>query len=288
MSLTRRDALKTAGTLAAGVALAGTTAQGQEKVVKNGKLKQSVCRWCYQRIPLEDFCKSVADLGLNAMDLLQPEEWAVAAKYGLRCSTGFPGKGGGTIPDGLNNPALHDEIYETFKAVIPKAKAANVPNLITFFGNRKGMPDDQAIANCTAVLNRIKPIAEDAGIMVVVELLNSKVDHKDYQGDKTPFGVEVMKRVNSPYVKLLYDIYHMQIMEGDVIRTNRDNQQWIAHYHTGGNPGRHELDQTQELQWATVAKAILDLPYTGYFAHEFIPTRDPITSLREAVVLCDV
>ena len=131
-------------------------------------------------------------------------------------------------------------------------------------------------------------MAEDHGVTVVVELLNSKVDHKDYQGDRTPFGVEVMKRVNSPRVKLLYDIYHMQIMEGDVIRTIRDNQQFIAHYHTGGNPGRHELDATQELQWATIAKAILDLGYTGYFAHEFIPPRDPLTSLREAVTLCDV
>ena len=171
---------------------------------------------------------------------------------------------------------------------LPKAKAMNVPNLITFFGNRKGMPDAQAIDNSVAVLNRLKPMAEDNGVTVVVELLNSKVDHKDYQGDHTPFGVEVMKRVNSPRVKLLYDIYHMQIMEGDVIRTVRDNKEWIAHYHTGGNPGRHELDDTQELQWRSVAKAILDMGYTGFFAHEFIPLRDPLTSLREAVVLCDI
>jgi len=150
------------------------------------------------------------------------------------------------------------------------------------------MPDAQAIDNCVAALNRIKPMAEDAQITVIVELLNSKVDHKDYQGDHTPFGVEVVKRVDSPYVKLLYDIYHMQIMEGDVIRTIRDNKQWLAHFHTGGVPGRHELDDTQELQWRTIAKAIVDSGFTGYYAHEFIPTRDPMTSLREAVVLCDV
>jgi hydroxypyruvate isomerase len=269
-------------------AMNGTTSSAQESSVKNARLKQSVCRWCYQRIPLDDFLKGVAAIGLTAVDLLQPEEWEVAAKYGLRCSTGYPGQGGGTIPDGLNNPALHDQIEATFKGALPKAKAMKVPNLITFFGNRKGMPDTQAIDNCVAVLNRLKPMAEDHGITIVVELLNSKVDHKDYQGDRTPFGVEVMKRVDSPHVRLLYDIYHMQIMEGDVIRTVRENQQWIAHYHTGGNPGRHELDATQELQWATIAKAILDLGYTGYFAHEFIPTRDPMTSLREAVVLCDV
>ena len=286
--ISRRDAIKTAGAVAVGSALKVTGASAQESAVKNGRLKQSVCRWCYQRIPLEDFFKGVKDIGLTAVDLLQPEEWDVAAKYGLRCSNGYPGKGGGTIPDALNNLALHDEIVATFKGVLPKAKAMNVPNLITFFGNRKGMPDEQAIDNCVTGLNRLKGMAEDHGVTVIVELLNSKVDHKDYQGDHTAFGVEVMKRVNSPHVKLLYDIYHMQIMEGDVMRTVRDNKQWIAHYHTGGNPGRHELDDTQELQWRSVAKAILDMGFDGYYAHEFIPTRDPMTSLREAVVLCDV
>jgi len=286
--LSRRDALKSAGALAVGAAVAGSKTSAQESAVKNARLKQSVCRWCYQRIPLEEFFKGVKAIGLNAVDLLQPNEWDVAAKLGIQTSTGYPGEGGGTIPDALNNLALHDQIEAAFKTAFPKAKEMKIPNLITFFGNRKGMPDEQAIDNCVTGLNRIKGMAEDHGVTVVVELLNSKVDHKDYQGDRTPFGVEVMKRVNSPHVKLLYDIYHMQIMEGDVIRTIRDNQQYIAHYHTGGNPGRHELDATQELQWATVAKAILDLGYTGYFAHEFIPTRDPLTSLREAVTLCDV
>ena len=288
MSLTRRDALKSAGAAALGAALAGRTASARQKAVTNGRLKQSVCRWCYQRIPLEEFLASVAAMGLPAVDLLQPEEFEIAARHGLVVSTGYPGKGGGTIPDGLNNASLHDQIYGAFKEGIPRAKAAKVPNLITFFGNRKGMPDEQAIENSAAVLNRIKPIAEDHGVTVVVELLNSKVNHPDYHGDRTAFGVEVMKRVDSPHVKLLYDIYHMQIMEGDIIRTIQDNKQWIAHYHTGGNPGRHELDDTQELQWATIAKAIVDSGYTGYFAHEFIPTRDPMTSLREAVVLCDI
>jgi hydroxypyruvate isomerase len=288
-TLSRRDVIKTAGVLAAGSTLATAgRADARESAVKNGNLKQSVCRWCYQRIPLEDFFKGVAEIGLTAVDLLQPEEWDVAARYGLRCSNGYPGKGGGTIPDALNNLALHDEIVATFKGILPKAKAMNVPNLITFFGNRRGMPDEQAIDNCVAGLNRIKPMAEDHGVTVIVELLNSKVDHKDYQGDHTAFGVEVMKRVDSPRVKLLYDIYHMQIMEGDVMRTVRDNKQYIAHYHTGGNPGRHELDETQELQWRSVAKAIHDMGFDGYMAHEFIPTRDPMTSLREAVVLCDI
>jgi hydroxypyruvate isomerase len=163
-----------------------------------------------------------------------------------------------------------------------------VPNVISFFGNRKGRSDEEGIANCVAALNRVKRVAEDHGVTVCIELLNSKVNHKDYHGDRTPFGVAVVSAVNSPRVKLLYDIYHMQIMEGDVIRTIRDNYTWIAHYHTAGVPGRNELDGTQELQYAAIAKALVDLGFTGYMAQEFIPTRDPITSLREAVTLCDV
>ena len=287
--VSRREALATAGAVALG-SLAGTRASAQSsgKVVKNGRLKQSVCRWCYQRIPLEEFCKGVADMGLGAIDLLQPEEWEIAARYNLTCSTGYPGQGGGTIPDGLNNRDLHDQIVRTFEKAFPLAKKMGVPNLITFFGNRRGMPDGEAIDACVGVLGRIRPMAESYGINVIVELLNSKVDHKDYQGDHTEFGVKVMKGVDSPNIKLLYDIYHMQIMEGDIIRTVQQNKQWIAHYHTGGVPDRHELDQTQELQWATIAKALVDMGYTGYFAHEFIPTRDPMQSLREAVALCDV
>jgi hydroxypyruvate isomerase len=288
-SISRREALSIGGAAAvSAIASARAAAQARGKVVKNGRLKQSVCRWCYRGIPLEDFCRESAAMGLVAIDLLQPEEWATAAKHGLTCSTGYPGKGGGTITDGLNNPALHDEIVRVFAEALPKARAAKVRNLITFFGNRRGMPDAQAVDHCAAALSRIKPIAEDAGVTVVVELLNSKVDHKDYQGDHTAFGVEVMTRVASPRVKLLYDIYHMQIMEGDVIRTVRDNWDHIAHYHTGGVPGRHELDATQELQWAAIASAIVAKNFDGYFAHEFIPTRDPLTSLREAAALCDV
>ena len=286
--MSRRDALKTAGAVAMGSALASTGASAQESAVKNARLKQSVCRWCYQRIPLEDFFKGVAAIGLKAVDLLQPEEWDVAAKYGLQCSTGYPGQGGGTIPDGLNNPALHDQIVKTFTTALPKAKAMNVPNLITFFGNRKGMPDAQAIDNSVAVLNRLKTMAEDNGVTVVVELLNSKVDHKDYQGDHTAFGLEIVKAVASPRVKLLYDAYHMQIMEGDLIRTIREAKDYIAHVHTGGVPGRHELDATQEVNWRAVAEALVSVGYQGFMAHEFVPTRDPLTSLREAVALCDV
>jgi hydroxypyruvate isomerase len=196
--------------------------------------------------------------------------------------------GGGSIPDGLNVRANHDRIVAGLSASIPRAAKLGVPNLISFFGNRRGLSDAEAIAACVAGLNRIKRVAEDHGVTVCVELLNSKVDHADYHGDRTAFGVAVVKEVASPRVRLLYDAYHMQIMEGDVIRTIRQNHEWIAHYHTGGVPGRHELDETQELNWRTVCGAIADTGFQGYVAHEFVPTRDPLESLRQAVALCDV
>ena len=255
-------------------------------VVRNGRLKQSVSRWPYQRIPFPDFCRAVADIGLTAIDLLEEADWAVARQHGLICSMGYAG--GGSIPDGLNVTANHDAIERNFARLVPQAARQQVPNVITFFGNRRGMADREAIDTCVAGLNRVKKIAEDNGVTICVELLNSKVNHKDYQGDHTAFGVEVMKAVDSPRVKLLYDIYHMQIMEGDVIRTVRDNIRYIGHFHTGGVPDRHELDDAQEINWRAVCRAIVDLEFSGYLAHEFVPTRDPITSLREAVALCDV
>jgi hydroxypyruvate isomerase len=196
--------------------------------------------------------------------------------------------GGGSIRDGLNVIANHDSIVKNFERLIPRAAAMKVPNVITFFGNRRGMPDDVAIANCVAGLNRVKKIAEDNGVTICVELLNSKVNHPDYQGDRTPFGVAVVKAVDSPRVKLLYDIYHMQIMEGDLIETIRDFHAYIGHYHTGGVPGRHELDDTQEVNWRPVCRAVVETGFSGYLAHEFVPTRDPLTSLREAIAICDV
>jgi len=255
-------------------------------IVKNGRLKQSVSRWPYNKIPMPEFCRACADMGLTAIDLLEEPEWKVAADHGLICSMGYAG--GGSIRDGLNVKANHDAIVRNFELSIPRAAAVKVPNVITFFGNRRGMADEEAIANCVAGLNRVKKVAEDQGVTICVELLNSKVNHPDYHGDHTAFGLAVVKAVDSPRVKLLYDIYHMQIMEGDVIHTIRDHHQYIAHYHTGGVPGRHELDDTQELNWAAVARAIVNTGFKGYLAHEFVPTRDPLTSLREAIVLCDV
>jgi hydroxypyruvate isomerase len=289
--ISRRQMLAAGSLAAAGSFGAGTvpTAVAFEggRVVRKGRLKQSACRWCYKDIPLPVLAKAAAEMGLTALDLIDEKDWPVLADHGLVCSMGWKTSPGG-IPDGLNDPRNHDAIVSGLVDAMPRAKKAGVPNLIAFFGNRKGISDQDAIKSCVAGLNRVKKAAEDHGITVCVELLNSKVDHKDYQGDHTWFGVEVVRQVESPRVRLLYDIYHMQIMEGDVIRTIRDNQQWIAHYHTGGVPGRHELDDTQELNWSAVARAIRDTGFGGYVAHEFVPTRAPLTSLREAVVLCDV
>lgn len=251
-----------------------------------GRLKQSVCRWCYNKIPLDDFAKVVSEMGLKGIDLLNnPADWPVVKKYGLVPTMT---SGAGTIPDACNRKDLHDKLEKQFQENIPRAAENGIPNVITFSGNRKGMSDGEGIENCVAMLNRVKTLAERHNVTICMELLNSKVDHKDYMCDHTAWGVEVIKRVNSPRVKLLYDIYHMQIMEGDVIRTIRENIQHIAHFHTGGNPGRNEIDGTQELNYLPVMQAIADLGFTGYVAHEFVPKRDPLNSLREAVKLCDV
>jgi hydroxypyruvate isomerase len=254
--------------------------------VKNARLKQAVSRWPFRTIELPDFCRACAEMGLTAIDLLEEPEWAVVRRYGLVCSMGYAG--GGSIPNGLNVKANHDAIAAGFAKLIPRAAAEKVPNVITFFGNRRGMSDEEGIATSVEGLNRVKKIAEDHGVTICIELLNSKVDHKDYHGDRTPYGAAIVKAVNSPRVKLLYDIYHMQIMEGDVIRTIRENRDLIAHFHTGGVPGRNEIDDGQELNYRTVAKAIAEIGFTGYVAHEFRPTRDPLTSLREAIAICDV
>ncbi len=286
--MTRRTALGAAAAAAAGALSATQVSAGGQtgKAVVKGRLKQSVSRWCYGKIPMPEFCKAVASMGLTAIDLLDEKEWAVVRDHGLICSMGYAG--GGTIPDGLNVRANHDAIVKNFEEKIPLAAKLQVPNVITFFGNRRGMPDAEAITNCIDGLNRVKKIGEEHNVTICVELLNSKVDHKDYQGDHTAFGVQVVKAVASPRVKLLYDAYHMQIMEGDLIRTLRENKEYIAHVHTGGVPGRHELDDTQEVTWRAVATALVDMGFQGYMAHEFVPTRDPLTSLREAVTLCDV
>ena len=253
---------------------------------RKGRIKQSVSRWCYKDIPLDQLCAYAAQIGLKAVDLLKPEEYEVPRKYGLVCSMAYAG--GGDIPNALNRVENHAKIEEGFRQYIPLAAKAGVPNVITFSGNRAGMSDEEGAKNAIIGLNRVKKIAEDNGVVICMELLNSKVNHKDYMCDHTAWGLQVVQAVNSPHVKLLYDIYHMQIMEGDLVSTIQQNIQWLGHFHTGGVPGRHELDSTQEVQWDGVMRGIAATSYQGYVAHEFVPTRDPLTSLREAVDLCDV
>lgn len=250
-----------------------------------GRLKHSVSRWCYGRIPLDDLCKAAKDIGYSAIDLLDEKDWETPKKYGLACAMA---NGFGQIPVGFNTVANHDKLVADATAMIPKLAAAGVPNVVCFSGNRRGMSDAEGAANCIAGLKRIAPLAEQHGVTLCLELLNSKVDHKDYQADHTDFGVRVVEGVASPRVKLLYDIYHMQIMEGDVIRTIRNNFQHIAHFHTGGVPGRNEIDDTQELNYRRVMEAIAELGFTGYVAQEFIPKRDPLTSMKQAFDICNV
>jgi len=279
--MTRRSALQ----LGAGLAAVSAARNAAAAPASAGRLKQSVARWCYGKISLDDLCRQGAEMGLSGIDLVEPEDWPTIRKYGL-VPTVTQGKA--KIPDGWNRKESHDRLEAEIKDRIARAAEAKVPNVITFSGNRAGMPDDVGKENCIAGLRRVAKFAEDHGVTVVIELLNSKVNHKDYMCDHTAWGVDVIKGVASPRVKLLYDIYHMQIMEGDIIRTIRDNFQYIAHFHTGGVPGRHELDDTQELQWRTIAQAIADLNFQGFFAHEFVPVKDPIASLKAAVELCAV
>ena len=254
----------------------------------SGRLKQSVSRWPYARMPLAEFARRCRAIGLVGIDLLHPDEWPVVQQAGLVPTMGYPTRRDDFIATGFNNPAHHPMLLRELEETIPRAAAARVPNVIAMFGNRRGISDEAGAAACTAGLRRIAPLAEQYGVTICVELLNSRVDHRDYHGDRTPWAVGIIRDVGSPRVKLLYDIYHMQIMEGDVIRTIRDNIQWIGHFHTGGVPGRREIDDGQELNYRAVARAIADLDFEGYVAHEFMPSRDPMTSLEEAYRLMDV
>src|ERR1700688_5288165 len=282
--LSRRTMLKTA--VSGGTMASMPWPEQNSPIPRKGQIKQSVSRWCYEKIPLDELCAYAAQIGLKGVDLLKPGEYEVPAKHGLVCSMGYAD--GGEIASAMNRVENHAKIEEGFRKYIPLAAQAGVPNVITFSGNRAGMSDEEGAKNTITGLNRVKKIAEDHGVTICLELLNSKVDHKDYMCDHTAWGVQVVQAVNSPRVKLLYDIYHMQIMEGDLIRTITENIEWLGHFHTGGVPGRHELDNTQEVNWAGVMRAIAATKYTGYVAHEFIPTRDPLRSLQEAIELCDV
>ena len=266
---------------------AGVLAANAQKVTRKGRLKQAVTRGCFRgsKMSMEEMCGHAARLGAQGFDLIGPDQFPVLKKYGLVPTMVGGGSG---IKSGINLKENHAGIEPKMRAAIQATADAGAPNVIVMAGDRAGVSDEEGMDNCVIFLNKIKSFAEDKGITLCMELLNSKVNHPGYMCDRTAWGVEVCKRVNSPRFKLLYDIYHMQIMEGDVIRTIRDNIQHIGHFHTAGNPGRHEFDNTQELNYHGIAKAIAELNFTGYVAHEYSPLGDPLKSLDEALAICDV
>jgi len=248
-------------------------------------IKQAVAWWCFVpgKLSPEAFVRAVAEAGYSAIDLAPQEFWPLILDRGLALSAVG---GHGSIALGLNQPDQHARIEAELRAQIALAEQWHIPNLICFAGSRAGLSEAQGAENTAACLARVAPAAEAAGVTLVLELLNSKVDHPGYQADHTAWGVQVCERVASPRMKLLYDIYHMQIMEGDLIRTMQGAQAHIAHYHTAGNPGRHDLDDQQEITYPAVLRAIVGTGYTGYIAHEFIPKGEPVAALRETFELC--
>lgn len=262
-----------------------------------GPIRQSVCKWCFKDIALDPFAAAAKDMGLQSVELLNPEDFATLKKYGLHCAmvsnpTGKTPQGVtvGGIPKAFNRVEHHDTLVELYTKRIGEVADAGFNQLICFSGNREKMDDQQGLENCALGLKRLVALAEKRGVTLVMELLNSKVNHKDYMCDHTAWGVELCKRVGSERFKLLYDIYHMQIMEGDVIATIKANHAYIAHYHTAGNPGRAEFEaqDQQELNYPPIMRAIKATGFKGFVGQEFIPKRDALTSLRAAVQLCNV
>ena len=289
--LSRRSALGKLAGGAAALAAAATVpvaraAENATPGVLRGRIQQSVCRWCYNQIPFDALCEAIKGMGLHAVDLLALDELAAVQKHDLICPMvhGIPGG----IPRGFNRLEHHDEMIRWLETAIPQVAKAGFPNVICFSGNRAGMDDEKGLENCAVGLKRIVATAEKYQVNVVMELLNSKVNHHDYMCDHSAWGVELCKRVGSERFKLLYDIYHMQIMEGDIIHTIREIHPYIAHFHTGGVPGRHEIDDTQELYYPAVMRAIVATGYKGYVGQEFIPQGDALASLRRCVGICDV
>ena len=287
--VSRRSAVKNATMTALLATLASATLPSELRAAlpRKGAINHSVCRWCYSKTPLEDLCRAGKEMGLQSIELQGPDEWPTLKKFGLTCAMAN-GAGMG-IEKGWNRLENHAQLIESYEHVIPLVANAGLSNLICFSGNRAGLSDEEGLKNCAIGLKKIAATAEKHRVNVVMELLNSKVNHKDYQCDHTAWGAQLCKAVGSDRFKLLYDIYHMQIMEGDVIETIKKFHPYIAHYHTGGVPGRAEIDETQELNYPAIMKAIVATGYKGHVAQEFIPKRaDAIASLRQGVDICDV
>lgn len=289
-NISRRTAIKTvlAGGAAAAVTgikampLAAETTQAPLK----GNIRHSVSKWCFGGYELDEFCKICKKIGIQSVELLDPKDWPVVQKNGLTVAMA-QGAGLG-IDRGFNDPSLHDELVKSYEEVIPKVSGAGLTNLICFSGKRNGLSDEQGLENCAKGLKRLMPLAEKNNVVLTMELLNS-FGHQDYQCDHTAWGVELCKRVGSPNFKLLYDIYHMQIMEGDIINNINKYHEYFSHIHTGGNPGRNEIDETQELYYPAIMQAIVKTGYKGFVGQEFVPRQeDKIASLEKCIRICDV
>lgn len=287
-SVIKSLALGTAAIVAA-PALSFTSENEYRKKLKlKGNINHSVCRWTYNFLSLDELCNLVKKIGFSAIDLVAPKDWPTLQKHGIYSSMCYTA-GANSLTKGWNDPANHDQLIKDFTEVIPLMPAAKYKSVICFSGNRSGLDDETGLKNCAEGLKKIMSVAEKNGVTVMMELLNSKVDHKDYMCDRTKWGVQLCKRIGSDNFKLLYDIYHMQVDEGDVIRTIKDNKQYIGHYHTAGVPGRHEINETQELFYPAIMKAIKETGFKGYVAQEFIPTgEDKVASLKQAIKICDV
>ena len=285
-NLIRNSSLVAAGTVAARLAGPARAVESDaiKRVATKGRIHQSVSRWCYGKWSLDQLCQVSKKLGLEAIDLLGPGEFATVKKYGLAVSM----VNSHSLTNGLADKKFHDQCLAKLRQAIDATAEAGFPNVISFSGNRRGIPDDVGIENAVEALKKIAGHAEKKKITICLEYLNSKVNHKDYMLDNMAWGAEVCKRVGSERVKVLYDIYHAQIMEGDIIRTIRTYKDYIGHYHTGGNPGRNEIDDTQELYYPAIMKAIAETGFKGYVAHEFVPKGDPLAALTYAARICDV
>ncbi len=266
-------------------------ADAPPSVKLKGNIKHSACRWCYGKIKLDDLCAAGKEMGLVAIDLVNPPDFDTLKKYDLVGSmVSFPTIDGlGGIGKAFNRVEHHDKLVQAYEQRLKETAEAGFERLICFSGNRAGLDDTQGLENCAIGLKRLLPLAEKLKVTLCMELLNSKRNHKDYQCDHVAWGVELVKRIGSENFKLLYDIYHMQIMDGDVCDTIRENHQYFGHYHTGGVPGRGEIDETQELNYPRIMQAIVATGFKGYVAQEFSPKRpDPLASLRQAIKICDV
>lgn len=273
-----------AGLMTAGPLLFGKSV---EKTALNNdftKVRHSVCRWPYPGIPLEALCEAARDMRIESVELLDPDDIRTAQKYGLTCA--MANQVPLSITEGFNNPQNHQRLQAEYRSLMPQLADLGMEQVICFSGNRDGISDQLGLEHCARGLEPVIKEAEKLGIRVVMELLNSKIDHPNYQCDHTKWGVALCEKIGSANFKLLYDIYHMQIMEGDVIRTIREYHPYISHYHTGGVPGRNELDETQELNYTAIVTAIVETGYTGFIGQEFIPSRDPLTSLEQALTVC--